>query len=298
MRTSATPLVRRLWTAKSMSVATPSSVSNSVSRINVPGRYRRCTAGVLPAGVISHRQSTSTHQTAASIADRSSHPCRPTQPSPGPQSGRNPRLAKARRRRAAGSTDFCGSRGPVAAVVQKNLRASAKSTAFPYRELCAASARYNTRMPILLGFIGTWDLMIIAFISMLLFGNRLPSMMRSLGKGVQSLRCPHCGWCSWHPTHCLHCGKLKLDSLDTTTDAPEQIATTGHGQTHVHIPTWLIALVVMSCAAWAADAIWGQWSSSDLSWAVWLHWTTLALVSISIGALAVVAVRSHFRDRE
>ena len=199
---------------------------------------------------------------------------------------------------AAESTDFCGSRGGDAAAVQKNLRASAKSAAFPCRKRCAASARYNTGMPILLGFFGTWDLMIIAFIAMLLFGHRLPSIMRSLHQGVQSLRCPHCGWCSWHPTHCLHCGKLKLDSLDTTTDAPEQIATMGHGQTQVHIPTWLIALVVMSCAVWAADAIWGQWSSSDLSWAVWLHWTTLALVSISIGTLAVVAVRSHFCDRE
>jgi sec-independent protein translocase protein TatA len=31
-------------------------------------------------------------------------------------------------------------------------------------------------------------LMIIAFIAMLLFGNRLPTMMRSLGQGVQEFK--------------------------------------------------------------------------------------------------------------
>jgi sec-independent protein translocase protein TatA len=32
--------------------------------------------------------------------------------------------------------------------------------------------------------IGTTELLIIAFIVLILFGNRLPSMMRSLGQGV------------------------------------------------------------------------------------------------------------------
>jgi sec-independent protein translocase protein TatA len=40
----------------------------------------------------------------------------------------------------------------------------------------------------LFAFFGTWDLVIIAFIAMLLFGNRLPSMMRSLGEGVQEFK--------------------------------------------------------------------------------------------------------------
>ncbi len=40
----------------------------------------------------------------------------------------------------------------------------------------------------LFGFFGTWDLVIIAFIAMLLFGNRLPTMMRSLGEGVQEFK--------------------------------------------------------------------------------------------------------------
>lgn len=36
-----------------------------------------------------------------------------------------------------------------------------------------------------LGFLGsTPDLLIIAFVVLLLFGNRLPSVMRSLGEGV------------------------------------------------------------------------------------------------------------------
>ena len=34
------------------------------------------------------------------------------------------------------------------------------------------------------GFPGHFELLIIAFIILLLFGNRLPSLMRSLGRGV------------------------------------------------------------------------------------------------------------------
>jgi sec-independent protein translocase protein TatA len=32
--------------------------------------------------------------------------------------------------------------------------------------------------------LGTWDLLIVAVVVLLLFGNRLPSVMRSLGRGV------------------------------------------------------------------------------------------------------------------
>ena len=32
--------------------------------------------------------------------------------------------------------------------------------------------------------LGTWDLAIVAVVVLLLFGNRLPSVMRSLGRGV------------------------------------------------------------------------------------------------------------------
>src|SRR3954447_3642871 len=42
--------------------------------------------------------------------------------------------------------------------------------------------------PLIFGFFGTWDLAIIGFIAMLLFGNRLPTMMRSLGQGVQEFK--------------------------------------------------------------------------------------------------------------
>ena len=34
------------------------------------------------------------------------------------------------------------------------------------------------------GFAGPWELMIIAGIILLLFGNRLPSVMRSMGRGI------------------------------------------------------------------------------------------------------------------
>ncbi len=34
------------------------------------------------------------------------------------------------------------------------------------------------------GFAGPWELIIIAGIVLLLFGNRLPSVMRSMGRGI------------------------------------------------------------------------------------------------------------------
>ncbi len=34
------------------------------------------------------------------------------------------------------------------------------------------------------GFIGTWELVVIAVIVLILFGTRLPAVMRSLGQGV------------------------------------------------------------------------------------------------------------------
>ena len=39
-------------------------------------------------------------------------------------------------------------------------------------------------MVTLFGFIGGWELIVIALVILLLFGNRLPTMMRSLGQGV------------------------------------------------------------------------------------------------------------------
>ena len=43
-------------------------------------------------------------------------------------------------------------------------------------------------MPTIFAMPGTMDLLIIAAIAMLLFGNRLPSMMRNLGQGVQEFK--------------------------------------------------------------------------------------------------------------
>ncbi len=36
--------------------------------------------------------------------------------------------------------------------------------------------------------IGTQELLVVAFIALLLFGHRLPSMMRSLGTGVTEFK--------------------------------------------------------------------------------------------------------------
>ncbi len=36
--------------------------------------------------------------------------------------------------------------------------------------------------------IGTTELLVVAFVSLLMFGNRLPSVMRSLGKSVTEFK--------------------------------------------------------------------------------------------------------------
>jgi sec-independent protein translocase protein TatA len=41
---------------------------------------------------------------------------------------------------------------------------------------------------LLFGPIGVWELVIIAGIVLLLFGTRIPSVMRNLGKGVSSFK--------------------------------------------------------------------------------------------------------------
>jgi sec-independent protein translocase protein TatA len=39
-----------------------------------------------------------------------------------------------------------------------------------------------------IGPLGTTELLIIAFVALLIFGNRLPSVMRSLGKSVTEFK--------------------------------------------------------------------------------------------------------------
>ena len=43
-------------------------------------------------------------------------------------------------------------------------------------------------IPFAFGMPGTFDMLIIAVIILLLFGNRLPSVMRSLGQGVTEFK--------------------------------------------------------------------------------------------------------------
>ena len=40
----------------------------------------------------------------------------------------------------------------------------------------------------MIGGIGYWELLIIAFVVFLLFGHRLPSVMGSVGEGIRSFK--------------------------------------------------------------------------------------------------------------
>ena len=43
-------------------------------------------------------------------------------------------------------------------------------------------------MPVAFGLPGGYELLIVAFVALLIFGNRLPSVMRSLGKSVTEFK--------------------------------------------------------------------------------------------------------------
>ncbi len=140
----------------------------------------------------------------------------------------------------------------------------------------------------LFAFNGTWDLVIIAFIAMLLFGNRLPNIMRGLGQGY---RCPHCGWYSFDAFHCRHCGGPKLPAV-ISRSRPEQ-----QRQTKVHLPCWLLALLVATGVGWLIDFVATPndlWFSA--TWRDTWHWSTLCLLLAALASLVVVVVKSHYRN--
>lgn len=43
-------------------------------------------------------------------------------------------------------------------------------------------------MPAVLAFLGTWEVLVILFIALLLFGTRLPKVARSMGQGVAEFK--------------------------------------------------------------------------------------------------------------
>lgn len=43
-------------------------------------------------------------------------------------------------------------------------------------------------MPIAFGLPGGYEFLVVAFVALLIFGNRLPSVMRSLGKSVTEFK--------------------------------------------------------------------------------------------------------------
>jgi hypothetical protein len=154
-------------------------------------------------------------------------------------------------------------------------------------------------MPMLIAFFGTWDLVIIAFIALLLFGNRLPTMMRDIGQGWVESRCPHCGWWSISLFRCMHCGRAKFPQVISKT-LVEPAAAMGDGQTNIRLPIWLLILLSVAGAAWAADWIGSSIAglSSVVIWRSWWHWATLALVSAALIGLVATAIVAHFGDHK
>lgn len=60
---------------------------------------------------------------------------------------------------------------------------------WPLPFACALDLRTLLMMPFaFLQNVGTTELLIVAFVSLLVFGNRLPSVMRSLGKSVTEFK--------------------------------------------------------------------------------------------------------------
>ena len=43
-------------------------------------------------------------------------------------------------------------------------------------------------MPLAFGLPGGYEFLVVAFVALLIFGNRLPSVMRSLGQGVTEFK--------------------------------------------------------------------------------------------------------------
>jgi sec-independent protein translocase protein TatA len=60
---------------------------------------------------------------------------------------------------------------------------------FPF-EACGSHLRIATcESPMMLAFIGSpWQMLLLALVVLLLFGSRLPSTMRSLGKSVNEFK--------------------------------------------------------------------------------------------------------------
>jgi hypothetical protein len=153
-------------------------------------------------------------------------------------------------------------------------------------------------MPTILAlFPGGYDLLIIMVIVLVLFGEGLPTIMSSLGDGF---RCPRCGWRSFSPYYCVHCGRRKLP-LSFSVSPPDKKAILGHGQMRIHLPRWLLCILIIAGAAWAADWIGSSAAglSSDFTWRSWWHWATMALVFAALISLVVTAIVAHFgRQKE
>lgn len=155
-------------------------------------------------------------------------------------------------------------------------------------------------MPTLLALIpGSSDLLIILIIVLLLFGNRLPTLMRSLGQGVPQpeSRCPHCGWRIHREYRCPHCGRIKFPQVISKTPV-EPRDDSKYKQSGIPFPRWLVALLAITGVAWAADWIGSSLAglSSNVIWHSWWHWATLSLIVAALVSLASYAVIAQYAN--
>jgi hypothetical protein len=154
-------------------------------------------------------------------------------------------------------------------------------------------------MPTLLALIsGGYDLLIILLIALVLFGNRLPTMMRALEQSGFESRCLHCGRPSLSAHRCPHCGRLKSPRIVSRTPS-EPRDEVGRVGASVPFPRWLVGLLVTSGIAWAGDwiGIAAAELPSDVIWHSWWHWATLSLIGAALTSLAAFTVFAQFGDQ-
>jgi hypothetical protein len=153
-------------------------------------------------------------------------------------------------------------------------------------------------MPTLLAYSGSYDLLIILLIALLLFGKRLPMLVGALQQAGFQSRCVHCGRPSLSEVRCPNCDRVKSPRIVSRTPAEPRIEG-GRIGAKVPFPGWLVALLVVAGVAWAAEWIGISFGgmSSDVIWHSWWHWGALLFICAALISLAAFTVFVQFGNQ-